>query len=100
MTGYTFTGWTGTGLTEASADVTIPTGSAGDREYTANWRANTYIVKFEGNGGTGSMTDPNFSYDLEQGLSDNAFTRNDYTFEIWSNNAHSTVDSQYVQDQL
>ena len=33
--GYTFTGWTGTGITEASTDVKIPQGSTGDREYTA-----------------------------------------------------------------
>ena len=35
--GYIFKGWTGTGLTEATMTVTIPKGSTGDREYTANW---------------------------------------------------------------
>lgn len=39
--GFTFLGWTGTGLTEASTNVTIPTGSTGDREYTATWQKNT-----------------------------------------------------------
>ncbi len=37
--GYNFTGWTGTGLTEATETVTIPKGSTGDREYTANWES-------------------------------------------------------------
>ena len=35
--GYNFTGWTGTGLTEATTTVTIAKGSTGDRTYTANW---------------------------------------------------------------
>lgn len=36
--GYTFEGWTGTGLDAASKSVTIATGSTGDREYTATWK--------------------------------------------------------------
>lgn len=36
-TGYTFTGWTGTGLSSATKTVTISKGSTGDRSYTANW---------------------------------------------------------------
>lgn len=35
--GYTFKGWTGTGLTEAAASVIIPAGSTGERSYTAVW---------------------------------------------------------------
>ena len=46
-TGYTFQGWIGTGLTEATIDVTIPKGSTGDREYTATWTANPVTVKVE-----------------------------------------------------
>ncbi|MGL3150597.1 InlB B-repeat-containing protein [Microbacterium sp. A82] len=38
--GFTFTGWTGTGLTEPTMSVTIPTGSTGDRAFTATWEAN------------------------------------------------------------
>ena len=36
--GYTFTGWTGTGLDGATMTVTIPQGSTGNREYTAVWQ--------------------------------------------------------------
>ena len=36
--GYTFAGWTGTGLTEATTTVTIAKGSTGNREYTATWK--------------------------------------------------------------
>ena len=45
-TGYTFDGWTGTGVTNSKA-VTISKGSTGNRNYTANWTANTntaYVV--------------------------------------------------------
>ena len=36
-TGYTFAGWTGTGLNEPTMEVTIPTGSTEHRTYTATW---------------------------------------------------------------
>lgn len=39
--GYTFVGWTGTGLTEPSLVVKIPSGSTGEREYTAVWEEKT-----------------------------------------------------------
>ena len=39
--GYTFIGWSGTGLTgENNMTVTIEKGSTGDRSYTAHWRYN------------------------------------------------------------
>ena len=39
--GYTFTGWSGTGLDgENNMTVTIPKGSTGERRYTAHWRYN------------------------------------------------------------
>ena len=40
--GYTFAGWTGTGLTEATATVTITKGSTGNRSYTATWTVDSY----------------------------------------------------------
>jgi len=36
-TGYTFAGWTGTGLVSATTTVTIAAGSTGNRSYTATW---------------------------------------------------------------
>ena len=50
--GYTFTGWSGTGLdSENNMTVTIPTGSTGNRAYTAHWRYN-------GSGSGGSSSYP------------------------------------------
>lgn len=52
-TGYDFAGWTGTGLTGAATDVTIPTGSTGARSYTATWTIKQYTITFvTGDGGT------------------------------------------------
>ena len=54
-TGYTFTGWSGTGLTgENNTTVTIAKGSTGDRAYTAHYtEKNSFTVAFDTNGGSG-----------------------------------------------
>lgn len=41
-TGYTFLGWTGTELSGHQTSVSIPKGSIGNRNYTANWSVNQY----------------------------------------------------------
>lgn len=52
-TGYTFTGWSGTGLTgENNMNVTIAKGSTGDRAYTAHFSQNSYTVIFDTVGGS------------------------------------------------
>ena len=48
LAGYTFTGWTGTGIDTQTTSVTIPKGSKDARSYTAHYSANQnteYIVK-------------------------------------------------------
>ena len=48
-TGYTFTGWSGTGLSgSANTSVTVAKGSTGNRSYTANWSANSYYLNVNG----------------------------------------------------
>lgn len=90
-TGYTFKGWTGTDLTEATVNVTIPAESIGDRSYVATWEANPYQVAFDANGGDGgTMADQNFVYDTAQKLTENAFTRTGYTFTGWNSKADGT----------
>ena len=55
---YRFTGWTGTDLTAPTMEVTIPTGSKGDREYTANWENIQYFTVSYRDGGHGKSTMP------------------------------------------
>ncbi len=43
----------------------------------------TYAVRFDANGGDGSMPNQSFTYDTPQALSSNAFTRTGYTFAGW-----------------
>ena len=85
-TGWTFDGWTGTGLNGATSTVQVAQYSHGDRTYTANWTAHTYTVRFHANSqsATGNMTDQSFTYDQEQALTANAYKRQDYSFLGWS----------------
>ena len=104
-TGYTFAGW------YSDSEFNTRLGDAGDA-YTpseditlyAKWTANTYIVTFNGNGNTdGSMSDMNFTYDVEQNLTANAFTRTGYAFAGWATSADGDVaytDQQSVSNLI
>ena len=50
-TGYTFLGWTGEGITTPQTQVIIPTGSTGNKAYTANWKVIEYTITLDTNGG-------------------------------------------------
>ena len=102
-TGYTFTGWTGTDLTEKTMTVTITKGHYGDRSFTATYEANPYKVRFNKNGGDGEMADMNLTYDeTAKALTTNAFTRTAYNFKGWNTKADGTgtayTDKQAVKN--
>ena len=77
--GYTFTGWSGTGLdVENNMTVTIPTGSTGNRTYTAHWRYNGsghsysyYTIK--ATAGAGGSISPSGNVSVREGR-DQTFT--------------------------
>ena len=84
--GYTFTGWTGTGLDNKTLNVVIPTGSTGDREYTANFEKNKYTLTVNPNGGTyNESSDPvnieNYYGDI---LTLDNPSKTGYNFTSWS----------------
>ena len=56
-TGYTFTGWNGTGIANGTVNVVIPAGSTGNRSFDATYDINTYTVTFEDYDGTVLGTD-------------------------------------------
>ena len=49
--GYEFSGWTGEGITTPQTEVIIPTGSTGNKAYTANWKVIEYTITLVTNGG-------------------------------------------------
>jgi uncharacterized repeat protein (TIGR02543 family) len=49
-TGYTFLGWSGTGISGNSTSVTVSKGSTGNRSYTANWQGNNHTANYYGLG--------------------------------------------------
>ncbi len=49
--GYEFVGWTGEGITTPQTEVIIPTGSTGNKAYTANWKVIEYTITLDTNGG-------------------------------------------------
>lgn len=49
--GYEFSGWTGEGITTPQTEVIIPTGSTGNKAYTANWQVIEYTITLDTNGG-------------------------------------------------
>jgi uncharacterized repeat protein (TIGR02543 family) len=59
----------------------------------AHWEAITYTVKFDANGGSGTMADQEFTYGVSNTLTSNAFTRTGYTFAGWTTNANGTGTS-------
>ncbi len=51
--GYRFIGWTGSNGNTPETPLIIPTGSYGDKSYTANWEKNSYPITCQaGEGGT------------------------------------------------
>ena len=55
--------------------------------FTAQWKAITYTVTFDANGGEGTMTTQTFQAGVPEALNENTFTRTNYHFVGWSENA-------------
>lgn len=91
-TGYSFLGWS------TSSTATTATYSAGG-SYTANaaatlyavWKANTYTVKYDANGGTGAPANQTKTYGKTLTLSSTKPTRTNYNFKGWGTSASATT---------
>ena len=81
-----------------SSSATSATYSAGD-SYTANadatlyavWKANTYTVKYNANGGSGAPADQTKTYGKTLTLSSTKPTRANYNFKGWGTSASATT---------
>ena len=93
-TGYTFAGWTGTGLAEPTTSVTIAAGSTGDRSYTATWQVNKYTITFDSNGG--SAIDP-ITQDYGSAVTPPAApTKSGYDFTGWEPAVPATMPAENI----
>ena len=64
-----------------------------------NWIGNSYTVRFNPSGGSGSMSDQTgFVFGTETALNSNTFTRTGYTFAGWSKSSGSATRVFYVSD--
>ncbi len=94
-TGYTFSGWStspdGEVLFTDGQEVSNLTSDVnGSVTLYAIWKANTFTVKLDANGGEGDMADASVVYDSGAALPECTFTRAGYTFIGWSLDAAGT----------
>ena len=101
--GYAFAGWS----TNAEGEVVFADGAAvsnltaeadGVVTLYAQWTANAYTVEFDANGGEGEMGPQAFTYDVEQALTSNAFTRTGYAFAGWARDAATGMSPPQLAD--
>lgn len=96
-TGYTFNGWNtkadGSGKSYADKASVSMLSSANGATVTlyAKWKANSYTIKFNANGGSGSMSDLAMTYDTAKNLTAKSFTRTGYDFLGWSTSSTATT---------
>ena len=90
--GYSFVAWT-SGRRADSPVVTAASivTNAADHALYAQWRANSYTVVYEANGGEGEMEPLGGTYDLVSGLASNAFSRISHRFLGWATSADGPV---------
>ena len=99
--GYEFLGWSldSSATVPAYADgAAVSNLSADDGDVVtlyAVWSANTYVVIFDGNGGTSDDVVPNqgMTYDQEEALNENMYSRVGYDFAGWNTAADGSGDA-------
>ena len=79
--GYEFVGWTGEGIITPQLNVTIPTGSTGNKAYTANWKVIEYTITLDTNGGPAVSP---IKYTVEDSFTLPYLLRTGYEFAGWT----------------
>ena len=91
--GYIFNGWYKEAA-HVNKVTKLPNGSTGSRTFYAKWTAIKYSVKFNANGGSGTMTNQTgIKYGTTVKLKANTFTRSGYTFNGWNRKADGSGTS-------
>jgi len=84
-TGYTFGGWyTDESMVNVVSDNKLAgNGYTADIKLYAKWIPHTYTVKFNANGGEGTMDNHSMTYDAPASLAASSFTKPGYNFAGW-----------------
>lgn len=82
--GYLFAGWNLDGIIYKNGAQVSKLTTGESVTLVATWNPIEYKVVFNANGGSGSMNVQTFTYDLEQGLSSNEFTKEGNSFAGWA----------------
>ena len=97
-TGYTFGGYytstNGGGTqyyTASGASARSYPSSGGPTTLYAKWTRNTYYVKYNANGGSGTMSNSTHTYGTASNLTTNTFTRTGYSFSGWATSSTGAV---------
>ena len=85
-TGYTFGGWYSES-TFATRVTQIAKGSTGNKMLYAKWAPIKYTIKYNANGGTGTVADTVCTYDADCTIAANGFTNGTKRFVAWSMDA-------------
>ena len=94
-TGYSFVCWnTKSDGTGTNYNPSASYSDNADLTLYAIWKANTYIVSYNMNGGNGSIGNQTKTHGQDLTLSSTKPTRTDYTFVGWNTNASATT-AQY-----
>lgn len=88
-TGYSFAGWatspTGNVVYLNQTDIiNLTATNGGVVTLYAKWIPNTYSIKFNTNGGTGTMSSMVMTYDVSKALTTNVLKKSGYAFLGWS----------------
>ena len=103
-TGYSFTGWNlrpdgkGTSYADGSTVTNLSRSDGGTVTLYAMWKANSYQVAFDANGGTGTMKAQTMTYDKDAALTAGSFKRVGHTFVGWSTDPNA-VTPQFANRQ-
>ena len=106
-TGYTFDGWnthadgSGTNYTDGQSVTNLSSVNNAHVTLYAKWKANTYTVKYNGNGADGGSTESSSHvWNETKTLTTNGFTRTGYKFNGWNSTAAGTGTSYAQNDPV
>lgn len=103
-TGYSFSGWrlgskdNGAKYSDGQEVLNLTDIDDGVLTMYAQWTPNSYTIRYDANGGDGSIADQQMTYDKADKLKANTFKRNGYTWAGWRRDDAAT-GAQYRNRQ-